>query len=62
MGFRDQPRDRDDDTVAGLSATAGLGFLFSERFELYGQVTPRIALTPATEGDIGGGIGFRVYF
>ncbi|WP_228350499.1 hypothetical protein [Rhodocaloribacter litoris] len=61
IGFRDRPRDRDDETVAGLSGRLGLGFLI-DRFEIYGQITPRLAVTPATDGDIGGGVGFRFFF
>ncbi|RMF57276.1 MAG: hypothetical protein D6746_11330 [Bacteroidetes bacterium] len=61
IGFRDRPGDRDDDTVAGISGRIGIGFLI-DRFEIYGQITPRLALAPATEGDIGGGLGFRFFF
>ena len=60
IGFRDRD-EGDDDTVAGLSGRVGLGLLI-DRFEIYGQVTPRLALTPGTEGDVGGGLGFRFYF
>ena len=59
VGFRDRPED--DDTVAGISGTVGLGFLI-EQFEIYGQLTPRFSLIPQTDGDIGGGLGFRYYF
>jgi hypothetical protein len=55
-----QERQGEDETVAGLSGRIGLGFLV-DRFEIYGHVTPQLALTPATEGDVGGGIGLRIY-
>ncbi len=61
VGFRDRPREQDDDAVAGLSGTIGLGVLV-DRLEFYGQLTPRLELTPATNGDLGGGLGFRFYF
>ena len=61
VGFRERENEDGDDTVAGISATAGLGFLFN-RFELFGQVIPRLSVTPETEGDLGGGVGVRFYF
>lgn len=61
LGVRDNEGDADDDVEAGLSATAGLSYVIS-RVELYARVTPRLALTPATEGDLGGGFGIRYYF
>jgi hypothetical protein len=61
LGFRDRPRDEDDDAVLGISGTFGLGF-YIEQFEIFGQLTPRLALVPDTNGDLGGGIGVRFYF
>ncbi len=61
VGFRDRPRDQDDDVVAGISGTLGLNLLI-DRFEIYGQLTPRLAVTPNTNGDLGGGVGARFYF
>jgi hypothetical protein len=61
LGFRDRARDEDDDVVAGISGTFGLGYVF-DRFELYGQLTPRLSVVPGTDGDLGGGLGFRFYF
>jgi hypothetical protein len=61
IGVRDRGRDEDDDVVAGVSGTVGLGALFG-RFELYGQPTPLLAVTPSTDGDAGSGLGFRFYF
>jgi len=51
----------DDEVVLGVSATVGLNF-FAEQFEVFLQLTPRLALTPDTDGDLGGGIGLRYYF
>jgi hypothetical protein len=59
--FRDRPNDEEDDVGAGISAKVGLGFMINT-FEIYGHLTPRLFLTPATNGDIGGGVGFRIYF
>lgn len=50
-----------NEMVLGLSANLGINF-FTERFEVFLQVTPRLHLIPETEGDIGGGIGLRYYF
>lgn len=62
VGIRDNDRrGEEDDVVAGISGLFGLGFLI-ERFEIYGAVTPRLAVTPRTEGDVGAGLGFRFYF
>lgn len=61
IGVNDRPRGEEDDAVAGISGTFGLDFLI-ERFEIYGQITPRLEVVPETEGDIGGGLGLRYYF
>lgn len=61
VGVRDRPRRRDDDVVAGVSAAVGLGILF-EPFEIFGQIVPRLDLAPATDGDLGAGVGVRFYF
>jgi hypothetical protein len=60
VGFHDLVNE-DDEVVAGISATVGLGYMI-EQFDLFGQLTPRLDLTPATDGDFGGGIGLRYYF
>lgn len=60
VGFRDRG-SRDDEVDVGVSGTIGIGFLI-ERFEIYGRVTPRLSVVPATDGDIGAGIGARFYF
>jgi hypothetical protein len=53
---------RDDEVEIGISGTIGLNFVVDRRFEFFAQVTPRIAVVPQTEGNVGGGIGFRYYF
>jgi len=61
VGFREDGRRRDDDTVVGISATVGLGVIL-EQFELFGQLIPRLDLSPRTDGEMGAGIGVRYYF
>ncbi|HUF08673.1 MAG TPA: hypothetical protein VMO47_05085 [Rhodothermales bacterium] len=60
IGVRERNR-RDDDTIIGISATVGLGVIL-EQFELFGQLIPRLDLTPGTDGEVGAGIGVRYYF
>lgn len=60
IGFRDRGRG-DDDAVLGISGTVGIGFMI-EQFQIYGAVTPRLSVLPATDGDVGAGIGVRYYF
>lgn len=54
-------RGRDDQVHFGISGTFGLNY-FLDRFEIYLQLTPRLTLVDATDGDIGGGIGLRYFF
>lgn len=63
VGSRDigPRRNPEHETVVGMSATVGLGYLL-EQFELFGQVTPRFDLTPATDSELGIGAGVRYYF
>jgi hypothetical protein len=58
--IEDDPND--DEAQIGISGTIGLNFILDQRFEFFGQITPRIAVIPDTDGDVGGGIGFRYYF
>lgn len=62
LGIIDRSPPADDDLIIGISGTAGLSLIIDRQFEIYGQVTPRIALIPDTDGDLGGGLGFRYYF
>jgi len=50
------------EAVIGVSGTIGLQMVLADHFELYLQATPRFAVIPGTEGDIGGGLGLRYYF
>jgi hypothetical protein len=64
VGFFDDINGNDFDegeAVIGASGRAGLNFAFAEHFEIYGQVTPRLALIPSTQLQVGGGIGIRFY-
>ena len=61
LELRDRSGDQDDDVSLGISGKVGLGVLFNQ-FEIFGHLTPRLRLTPATDGDLGGGVGLRVYF
>ncbi len=62
VGERDyQSEGRDDDVEAGVSGNFGLNFVL-HRVELFGQVTPRLALTPGTNFEWGGGLGLRFFF
>jgi hypothetical protein len=47
--------------VIGISGQFGLNF-FVEQFEVFLQLTPRLHVLPATDGDVGGGVGLRYYF
>lgn len=48
--------------VLGISGTVGIEMLLADHFELYLRATPRFALVPETDGDLGGGLGLRYYF
>lgn len=61
IGVLDRGKFVDDDVVAGISGTLGLS-LYLGPFELFGQLTPRLALIERTDGAFGGGIGGRFYF
>jgi len=50
-----------NEAVIGASGRLGLDYTISQSFEIYAQVTPRLALLPATDLEVGGGIGFRFY-
>jgi hypothetical protein len=59
-GFRERGRWKEDESFVGASATIGLN-VYIQKLEIFGQLTPRLALAPFTDGDIGGGIGVRFY-
>ncbi len=61
VGFFDGNGRGNDDAVVGISGTFGVNY-YIDRFELFAQLTPRLALIPETDGDLGGGVGVRFYF
>lgn len=62
VGIQDRGGERDDDVEFGVSARGGINIPLIDHFEIYAQVTPRISLSPSTEGDLGAGVGVRYYF
>jgi hypothetical protein len=53
----------DDNTTVSLRVPVGITYEFEKTpIELFLEVVPMLNLTPATEVDIAGGIGFRYYF
>ncbi|NRB49680.1 MAG: hypothetical protein HRU41_18510 [Saprospiraceae bacterium] len=62
-GFRERNRNRndDDELFLGISGTFGLSY-YIDQFEIYLRLTPRLAVIESTDGDVGGGLGFRFFF
>lgn len=54
-------RNSDPDAEIGLSALLGLSVYVAPEFELFGQVTPGIVLTPDVESNVGAAVGLRFY-
>ena len=54
-------QNNDPDAYLGISALFGLGFYLDPQFELFGQVTPGVRLTPNTDGRVGAAVGLRFY-
>jgi hypothetical protein len=54
-------QDTEPEATLGVSALLGLSWYVTPDFELFGQVTPGISLTPDTEGDVGAAAGLRFY-
>ena len=50
----------DADTAFGLSFNAAVNY-YTGPLEFFGQVTPRLRLTPGSDFDIGGAFGIRFY-
>lgn len=61
VGIRDRGPELEDDVELGVSGNFGFDFMI-DKFEIFLQGTPRLALVEATEFDLGGGAGFRIYF
>lgn len=62
VGIRNyKPVEQKDDVVAGISGNFGFNFVV-QRIEIFAQFTPRLALTPGTYFDNGGGVGMRFFF
>ncbi len=51
----------DNDPVLGVSALLGLSVYVAPEFELFGQVTPGISLTPDVDSNVGAAAGLRFY-
>jgi hypothetical protein len=62
VGVQDLGEGNDEEITFGLSARGGVNISIIDRFEIYAQLTPRISLSPSTEGDLGVGLGVRYYF
>jgi hypothetical protein len=64
LGFREHHNrrlfDDDDELNLGISGTIGLNY-YVDRFEIYLRLTPRLLVIDRTDGDVGGGLGFRFY-
>jgi hypothetical protein len=60
IGLRERS-EINDEVELGVSGSLGLDFLI-QKFEIFLQATPRLALLKSTDFDMGGGVGFRIYF
>lgn len=64
LGLRERKNqgffEGDNDVNLGISGTAGVN-VYVERVEIYLRITPRLLLIDRTDGDVGGGLGFRFY-
>ena len=52
--------ERNDDTAFGLSFNAGVSY-YTGPVEIFGQLTPRLRLTPDSDFDLGAAAGLRFY-
>ncbi|MBO6574493.1 MAG: hypothetical protein JJ896_03680 [Rhodothermales bacterium] len=53
VGFED---NGDDEAILGISGRFGVGY-GGRDYRIYLSVTPRLSLTPDTDGQVGGGLG-----
>jgi hypothetical protein len=52
-----------DDPLIGVRVPIGLDYLFSDApIDIFLEIVPILDLAPATEFDLGGGIGIRYWF
>ena len=63
VNFREHNKhiNEDDEVLFGLSGNFGLSLALG-RFDIFGQLTPRLSLSPRTDFDLGGGAGARFFF
>ena len=54
-------QNSDPAVAAGVSALVGLSVYIAPEFELFGQLTPGIVLTPDVTDNVGGAVGLRFY-
>lgn len=52
---------RSDEVPIALSALLGLNWYADRQFEIFGQLTPRLFVTPDVEGGVGAAFGLRFY-
>jgi hypothetical protein len=63
FGGRFKTKDENGDTHLSFRVPLGISYEFERApFEIFVEIAPMLDLTPKTEGNIGGGIGFRYYF
>jgi len=63
FGGRFKTKTNTEDARLSFRVPVGITYEFERApFELFIELVPMLDLTPKTEGDIGGGIGFRYYF
>ena len=63
FGGRFKTKTNTEDARLSFRVPVGISYEFERApFEIFVELVPMLDLTPKTEGDIGGGIGFRYYF
>ncbi|HEX8299637.1 MAG TPA: hypothetical protein VF594_10805 [Rubricoccaceae bacterium] len=53
--------DTEPDVAAGVSAAFGASVYLAREFEIFGQLVPRVLLTPDTDFDVAPAVGVRFY-
>ena len=54
-------QNSDPDAFVGVSALVGLSVYVAPEFEIFGQLTPGIVLTPDVTDNVGASVGLRFY-